>query len=157
MEHTLHHAAAADRVRANTWQEVNDRLDSQAVVRMRSAAGNGSGFSNEIDELDRDWDFDRVLETEASLTGLLGLGLGLAVHRSFLVVPGVVAAMVFLYGTQGWYPMLPIFRRMGIRTRDEIDREKYGLKALRGDFEDLPEAGDGGAARAAAAWRAVCA
>jgi len=26
---------------------------------------------------------------------------------------------------------------MGIRTRSEIDREKFALKALRGDFKDL--------------------
>jgi hypothetical protein len=32
---------------------------------------------------------------------------------------------------------------MGIRTRQEINREKYALKALRGDFDqiDAPSAG----------------
>jgi hypothetical protein len=33
---------------------------------------------------------------------------------------------------------LPIFRRLGFRTASEIDRERYALKALRGDFEELP-------------------
>ena len=28
-----------------------------------------------------------------------------------------------------------VFRRMGVRTRREINREKYALKALRGDFD----------------------
>jgi hypothetical protein len=32
---------------------------------------------------------------------------------------------------------VPIFRRVGVRTRDEINREKYALKALRGDFEEV--------------------
>jgi hypothetical protein len=34
-------------------------------------------------------------------------------------------------------------RRLGVRTRKEIDREKYALKVLRGDFErveSLPRA-----------------
>jgi hypothetical protein len=29
---------------------------------------------------------------------------------------------------------------MGFRTRSEIDREKFALKALRGDFKHLPPA-----------------
>jgi hypothetical protein len=35
---------------------------------------------------------------------------------------------------------------MGIRTRSEIDSERYALKALRGDFRDLPTS-TGGAAQ----------
>ena len=30
---------------------------------------------------------------------------------------------------------VPLFRRLGIRTRQEIDAEKYALKAIRGDFD----------------------
>jgi hypothetical protein len=26
-----------------------------------------------------------------------------------------------------------------VRTRQEIEREKYALKALRGDFEEMPD------------------
>jgi len=32
------------------------------------------------------------------------------------------------HGLQGWCPPLPLLRRLGIRTRGEIDREKYALK-----------------------------
>ena len=42
--------------------------------------------------------------------------------------------MVFLHAVQGWYPLLPLFRRMGIRTETEIATERYALKAIRGDF-----------------------
>jgi hypothetical protein len=31
---------------------------------------------------------------------------------------------------------VPILRRLGFRTADEINRERYALKALRGDFKD---------------------
>jgi hypothetical protein len=36
---------------------------------------------------------------------------------------------------------MPVLRRLGVRTRSEIDREKFALKALRGDFKnvDLPD------------------
>jgi hypothetical protein len=52
--------------------------------------------------------------------------------------------------------LLPVFRRLGVRTRDEIDRERYGLKALRGDFTAIPAAGSAAADRASAVWKAVC-
>jgi hypothetical protein len=38
------------------------------------------------------------------------------------------------HAIQGWCPPIPIFRAYKVRTRPEIDREKYALKALRGDF-----------------------
>ena len=31
---------------------------------------------------------------------------------------------------------MPVFRRLGVRARDEINREN-ALKALRGDFEEI--------------------
>jgi hypothetical protein len=35
-----------------------------------------------------------------------------------------------------------MFRKWGIRTRSEIDREKYALKALKGDFKNIRGTGD---------------
>jgi hypothetical protein len=37
----------------------------------------------------------------------------------------------------GWCPPVPLFRRLGARTRQEIDRELYALKVVRGDFAPL--------------------
>jgi hypothetical protein len=152
------HAPVPDRARANTWVPVNDRLDVEAQLRLREAAASHSTdeLTRRIAQLDYEWDFDRTVETEASLGGLLGLMLGIWVDRRFLVLPGVVSTMLLVYATHGWYPLLPLFRRIGVRTRDEIDRERYGLKALRGDFTALPPAGSPAAERAAAAWKAVC-
>jgi hypothetical protein len=152
------HAPATDRVRANTWVPVNDRLDREAQLRMREAAASASTdeLTRRTTQLEYEWDFDRTVETEASLMGLLGLTLGIVVDKRLLMLPAFVSAMLLLHATHGWYPLLPLFRRMGIRTQDEIDRERYGLKALRGDFTALPPAGSPAAERAAAAWKAVC-
>ncbi len=151
------HTPTSDRVRANTWPQVNERIDADAQLRLREAGSTSSDdLSRRIAQLDREWDFDRALETEASLMGLLGLTLGIAVDKRFLVLPGFVASMLVLHATHGWYPLLPVFRRLGVRTRDEIDRERYGLKALRGDFAVIPAAGSAAGARASAAWKAVC-
>jgi hypothetical protein len=45
-------------------------------------------------------------------------------------LPGVVLSFLLQHALQGWCPPLPILRRMGVRTRGEIDQEKYELKAL---------------------------
>lgn len=153
------HAPPHDRVRANTWPEVNAQLDREARLRLRTAAATASAddLSARIERLDTEWDFDRVLETEASLMGLAGLTLAAVFGRRLLVIPGFAAAMVFVHSTTGWYPLLPVFRRLGVRTRDEIDRERYAVKAIRGDFHDIPGTGSDAAERASAAWQAVCA
>ena len=152
------HAPVTDRVRANTWVTVNDRLDIEAQLRMREAASSASTdeLTRRVTQLNYEWDFDRTVETEASLMGLLGLALGIAVDKRFLVLPAFVSTMLIVHATHGWYPLLPLFRRIGVRTQDEIDRERYGLKAIRGDFMALPPAGSAAADRAAAAWKAVC-
>jgi hypothetical protein len=152
------HAPVADRVRANTWVPVNDRLDIETQLRIREAAASASTatLTRRLTQLDYEWDFDRTVETEASLMGLLGLALGISVNKRLLVLPAFVSTMLVLHATHGWYPLLALFRRIGIRTQDEIDRERYGLKAIRGDFTALPPAGSAAAERAAAAWKAVC-
>jgi hypothetical protein len=152
------HAPDTDRVRANTWADVNEAIDRRTQLRLRSAAARAADdeLSARIARLEYEWNFDRVVETEASLMGLLGLALAAAAgDRRLLVLPGTVSVMVLVHSLYGWYPLLPLFRRLGIRTQDEIDRERYALKAVRGDFESIPPSGTPAAERAAAAWQAV--
>jgi len=63
--------------------------------------------------------------------------LGAPRSRCWLIVPAVVTSFLPQHAVQGWCPPLPVFRGLGLRTRREINREKYALKALRGDFEGL--------------------
>jgi hypothetical protein len=73
----------------------------------------------------------------AGIVSLSGVVLGTLISRRFLVLPAVVFGFFFQHATQGWCPPLPVFRKMGVRTRREINKEKYALKALRGDFEHI--------------------
>jgi hypothetical protein len=38
---------------------------------------------------------------------------------------------------QGWCPPVPLFRPFGVRTRQEIDAERFALKPLRGDLDEF--------------------
>jgi hypothetical protein len=59
------------------------------------------------------------------------------VRPAFLAIPAAVGAAVLAHAVSGWYPLMPLFRRLGIRTAREIERERYALKALRGDFRGM--------------------
>lgn len=56
----------------------------------------------------------------------------------------------------GWHcPPLPIPQRPGFRTASEIEQERQALKALRGDFATVQQAGDKAAAALQAARRGI--
>lgn len=136
----------ADRVRANTAQEINLRLDSESDARVRDYSQRSSDeITDRIAELEREWDIERWLETNASAVAFTGLVLGVTHSKKWLIVPGIVLPFLFQHAVQGWCPPVSVFRRLGVRSREEIDREKYALKALRGDFAQTglsPETGE---------------
>lgn len=122
---------SADRVRHSTAQEVNREIDRRTNNNIRRYANSSEEvIHRRIEELDQEWDIERALEVNASTLALSGLLLGVTVNRKWLALPGVVLSFLLQHGLQGWCPPLPILRRMGVRTRGEIDREKYELKAL---------------------------
>lgn len=124
-----------DRVRENTAPEINQRLDNAARERVeRYATLSARELSRRIEALDREWDIERVLEMNASVLAFSGLCLSITKNRKWLLLPGLVLPFLFQHAVQGWCPPLPLLRRLGIRSRKEIDREKYALKAIRGDF-----------------------
>ena len=78
----------------------------------------------------------------------VGAGLALLVDRRFALIPLVVGGFLLQHAVQGWCPPLPLFRRGGVRTQTEIEQERYALKAIRGDFEQMREGNPGRANRA---------
>ena len=110
-----------DRVRENTSDEINRRIDDQTIARVQEyAARSEADITRRIAELDREWDMERLLETNASVLALTGLVLGATHSRKWLIVPGIVLPFLFQHAVQGWCPPMPIFRRLGVRTRQEI-------------------------------------
>ena len=128
-----------DRVRAHTAPEVNARIDDTMRDRLfRCSTLSDTEISARIEALDREWDIERYLEVLAPSFALTGLALGLARNRGWLLFSGGVLAFLVQHAVQGWCPPLAVLRRLGVRTRREIDEERYALKALRGDFAGLP-------------------
>jgi hypothetical protein len=130
-----------DRVRARTKPEINHRIDRDLEQRLRFyAVQDHQTIGERLAELDREWDIERALEANAASVSLLGLCLGVTSSRKWFVLPAVVAGFLLQHAIQGWCPPLPVLRRLGVRTRLEIEQERYALKILRGDFEDTRKA-----------------
>ncbi len=79
-----------------------------------------------------------------------GLLLGGQEGRGWRVLSGVAAGLLLQHGLLEHGPLAELARTWGVRTRREIDLGKFVLKALRGDFERIPQEG-GPLARANAA------
>lgn len=146
-----------DRVQAHTAHHINEEIDEEAERRVLRAAGlGGAAITRQIDDLEDEWDIERWLEMNASALAFTGTVLGLLVNKKFFAIPCIVLPFLFQHAVQGWCPPIPLLRRKGVRTRKEIDAEKYALKALRGDFDQLPQASNGESRkRARMAWRAA--
>lgn len=145
--------STVSRVPAHTDEAINDWIRQQTektIVRYQNAGPRA--IERRLQELDAEWDIERTLEANAATASLIGLTLGATVDRRWFAFPAVVAGFLLQHALQGWCPPLPVFRRMGIRTSYEIDRERYALKALRGDFHaSLPNNGGSTAGAALAA------
>jgi hypothetical protein len=129
-----------DRVRAHTAAHVNAKIDRCIEENVQRYSGmTKADISRRIEQLEREWDIERVIQVNAPAITLTGLALGIFHNRRWLALPVGVMSFLLLHGVQGWCPPIPVLRRLGFRTRDEINAEKYALKALRGDFDDLPK------------------
>ena len=130
--------ATARRVPEHTAEHVNEEIRRQTEINVsRYAAAGPDAIERRLAELDHEWDIERTLEANAATAVLIGLMLGATVDRKWFVFPAVVATFLLQHALQGWCPPLPVMRRLGFRTAAEIDYERYALKALRGDFNQV--------------------
>ena len=142
-----------DRVRRHTKPAVNERIDETIRECVQAYANQPRAvLSRRIAELEREWDIEQTLQANASCVALAGVALATK-DRRWLALPATVLGFLLLHSTQGWCPPLPLFRRLGVRTRSEIERERFVLKFLRGDFEGF----DAAAARRAPDTLLACA
>jgi hypothetical protein len=129
-------AKSSNRVEKQGSAELNASFNADIEERLRYYAERIDQIEARLKELDHEWDIERAIQANASTLALVGLGLGI-VDRRFNVLPIVVAGFLLQHALQGWCPPVPILRRLGFRTTREINMERYGLKALRGDLADL--------------------
>jgi hypothetical protein len=124
------------RVELHTSKTINERIERNAIDNLNQYKDKKSEeLSIRIKELDREWDTERVLEANASGIILISTILGFTINTYWFVLVGIVSFFLLQHAVQGWCPPLPIIRRLGVRTQEEICSEKTVIKFLRGDFD----------------------
>lgn len=114
----------------------------QVQDRLRYYAQNPEFIGGRMQQLDREWDMERAVDANVAGLALAGLALA-AVDKRFLALPAIAGASLLLFALSGWCPSVPLLRRLGVRSKAEITRERYALKVLRGELnppENLPVA-----------------
>lgn len=130
--------STVDRVSENTSRSVNEHIRLQTKERVAQIAAAGpKAIVQRREELDREWDIERTLEANAAALTSVGSALTLLVDRRFAVIPLMVGSFLPQHALQGWCPPLPIFRRYEVRTQFEIEQQRYALKAIQGDFQQV--------------------
>ena len=124
------------RVEENTPEEINRRIRRDLKARVLYFAQRPEEIDRRLDELDHEWDIERLLQANAGVLSLMGLTFGVLRSRWY-ILPAAAAAFLIQHAVQGWCPPVSLFRRIGIRTTREINHERYALKALRGDFDNV--------------------
>ena len=112
-------------------KKVNQRVRRQTGSNLRYYADHLDEIDDRLAELEREWDIERTLEANAASISVVAVLLGLmTAKRKWFILPGIVGAFLLQHALQGWCPPLPFFRRLGIRTQTETERERHALKAL---------------------------
>src|SRR6478672_8364660 len=101
-------ASTVNRVPANTPHQVNRDIERQTKERLaRYAEADPAQIEERLRELDREWDIERMLETNASAAVLAGVFLGATLDRRWFALPAVVGGFLLQHALQGWCPPLP--------------------------------------------------
>ena len=132
--------ASSENVRNVTEEEINRQMDAKIEESIRFyATQSPEEISKRIAELEQETDIERKLMMVASGVGLGTLLLTfLGGGKKWLLLTGTSLGFLMNHAVRGWCPPVPLLRKLGVRTRSEIDREKNALKILRGDFQLPP-------------------
>ena len=134
----LDEITVSDRIRQATDLRVQEQLDRELVDRVAGYLdATPQELAVRVAELEEEWDIERILILQSSGTALLGLGLAAISGKRWLLLSAVTSGFLLQHALQGWCPPLALHRRLGYRSRREIDLELHVLKALRGDYTAL--------------------
>lgn len=119
------------------FPESAEPMDDKIKENIRKYVDQGKdAIESRIKELDSSWDAERALQLNIAILAL-GSFLLYNSNKRWLIITVIVSVILAQNAVQGSCAPLRFLKLFGIRTRKEIDREKFALKALRGDFDNI--------------------
>ena len=133
---------AATATRSRSSDAIHAAVEAETLDRLEYYAVHLDRIDSRLRQLDEEWDIERAIQANAATLALAGTTLALLHDRRWALLPLAVSGFLLQHSVQGWCPPVPVLRRMGFRTPAEIERERYSLKALRGDFDGATDAAE---------------
>jgi hypothetical protein len=96
--------------------------------------------SDRLQALEDEPDLETVATLAMAGTGILALVFGLLGSRLWRLLAWIALPLIFAHARGRLSAPGEFLKMLGLRSRKEIQEEKYALKALRGDFRDVGEA-----------------
>ena len=125
-------ASTRERVRDNTPRHINERIEFETARNVAYySAQDEAVVQKRLAELDQEWDIDRLLEAHTAGLAIGGFLLGAVLNKKWFVLPGLAGCFLLQYALVGWCPQLPVLRRLGFRTAEEIAEERCALLQAR--------------------------
>jgi len=138
MPTTINSGAEAERVGRYSRPEMLADIQKQIERNVAYyASQTGEVIAERIEELNREWSIERCLQANIAGVGLVGGVLGLAGRKKWALLVLGAFGILLHHALQGWDTPIPFLRRLGLRSRKEIDQEIYALRVARGDFKDM--------------------
>lgn len=124
-----------DRVRDHSAHHINRRIAREMDVTVEHCIRHGrEAILERLAQLDREWDIDRLLMANFAVAGGVAYVAGL--HRyietpfwrrrrtGLLYALGAQLGFLLLHASAGWCPPSVVWRRLGARTKSEIELER---------------------------------
>jgi hypothetical protein len=124
----------SDLVRRHTSGASNARIDRDTVQALDAATRSRDAIRTRLAALDREWNVDRALMLNFAIVGGLSATLAMRslARRQRLGGWGAMffTQMAFLahHAIRSWCPPMPVFRRLGFRSSQEICAERVALE-----------------------------
>lgn len=129
MQSTIHHHR--QRRHARMEEKYRRRANAETEHHLQEVFHNGThAVAKRLAELEHEWSVEDILKLHAA-TFLLKFGLfGAIVNKKYFFGIAGIGALAMMQTIQGWSPPYMMIRKMGNRTRDEIDDERQRLLEL---------------------------
>ena len=110
---------------------INARISRETQASLTYFRAHPGEIDDRLDELDEEWDLERAIQAHAAGVAIFGLAMSVLGGRRWFVLPAAASGTLLQQAVHGWCPQLPVFRRLGFRTAQEIEDERHALLALR--------------------------
>ena len=119
--------------------DLADKERSRIEERLHQIAYGGQpAITQRLAQLDDEWSAGRVAKITVAAGILLGLAAAVLHSWWWLAVPVVLGLILLQYLTSRECWLTRGLKLLGLRSSVEIEHERFALKALRGDFHNLP-------------------